>query len=176
MAVKNECRVKWFNRQKEFGFFTLPDGKDVFVHRQQLDADGISLKAMAEQAKAEIVHEEHLGRLRTTKVLWVGEDPTQMKERVVRRKKTKTKPDSLQVGDRLWVQIKFYNSDRGFGFAKPIGKGKEHPDLFFHISMVPDELQEELDPGTVFAAAVGENDQGLTAVILPRDEETVAAE
>lgn len=174
MAEQSKCTVKWFNMKNHFGFFTLPDGRDVFVHRKRLDIDNISLDSMNEEAKAEIVYEEEGGRLRATKVLWVGENPTQMKGRVVRRKKTKAKPDLLQVGDRVRVEIRRYNSTRGFGFAKPVGKN--HPDLFFHVSQVPEDLQEDLVPGTVFDAAVGENDQGLTAVIFQLHEETLAAE
>lgn len=174
MAEQSKCTVKWFNVKNHFGFFTLPDGRDILVHRKRLDADGILLKDMDEEAQAEIIHEEEDGRLRATKVLWVGEDPIERKGRKVRRKKREPKPDPLKVGDRVSVRIKSYNPDRGFGFAKPIGKN--HPDLFFHISSVPDELQEDLVPGTVFTAAVGENEKGLTAVILCLHEEAVAAE
>lgn len=171
MAEQSKCTVKWFNVKNHFGFFTLETGEDVFVHRKRLDIDNISLDSMSEEAKAEIVYEEEGGRLRATKVLWVGKDPTQ-KSRVVRRKQPKT--DRLQVGDRVPVEIRRYYSTRGFGFAKPVGK--VHPDLFFHVSQVPEGLQADLVPGNVFDAAVGENDQGLTAVIFQLHEETLAAE
>ncbi|AJA49223.1 cold shock protein [Clostridium pasteurianum DSM 525 = ATCC 6013] len=32
--------VKWFNAQKGFGFITGEDGKDVFAHFSQINADG----------------------------------------------------------------------------------------------------------------------------------------
>ncbi|ERK32097.1 MULTISPECIES: cold-shock protein [Clostridium] len=32
--------VKWFNREKGFGFITGEDGKDVFVHFSQIKIDG----------------------------------------------------------------------------------------------------------------------------------------
>ena len=32
--------VKWFNAEKGFGFITGEDGKDVFAHFSQINADG----------------------------------------------------------------------------------------------------------------------------------------
>ena len=33
-------RVKWFNREKGYGFIVTDDGKDVFVHRTALKTKG----------------------------------------------------------------------------------------------------------------------------------------
>jgi len=32
--------VKWFNAEKGFGFITLPDGADVFVHYSNIEMTG----------------------------------------------------------------------------------------------------------------------------------------
>ncbi|AZV56896.1 cold-shock protein [Clostridium sp. AWRP] len=32
--------VKWFNGEKGFGFITGEDGKDIFAHFSQINADG----------------------------------------------------------------------------------------------------------------------------------------
>jgi len=33
-------KVKWFNREKGYGFIQSEDGQDVFVHRTSLKPDG----------------------------------------------------------------------------------------------------------------------------------------
>ena len=43
--------VKWFNKQKGYGFITDEEGKDVFVHYSGLNMDGF--KTLEEGAKVE---------------------------------------------------------------------------------------------------------------------------
>ena len=41
--------VKWFNDAKGFGFITMDDGRDVFVHHTQIQGDGF--KTLKEDEK-----------------------------------------------------------------------------------------------------------------------------
>lgn len=43
--------VKWFNNQKGYGFITVEDGKDVFVHFSGLNMEGF--KTLEEGAAVE---------------------------------------------------------------------------------------------------------------------------
>ena len=44
-------RVKWFNRQKGYGFIEMDDGQDVFVHYSEIQDEGF--KTLEEGQKVE---------------------------------------------------------------------------------------------------------------------------
>ncbi len=46
--------VKWFNDTKGFGFITLDDGRDVFVHYSTITTDGYKTLAEGEEVEFEM--------------------------------------------------------------------------------------------------------------------------
>lgn len=47
--------VKWFNNTKGFGFVTLGDGNEAFVHYSQIQADGFKTLEQGQEVQFELV-------------------------------------------------------------------------------------------------------------------------
>jgi len=52
MATGN---VKWFDNRKGWGFITLTDGDDIFVHYRNIDGDGFRKLKDGEPVEFEVV-------------------------------------------------------------------------------------------------------------------------
>lgn len=48
-------KVKWFNAGKGYGFITTDDGKEVFVHYSQIEADGYKTLEENQEVTFELV-------------------------------------------------------------------------------------------------------------------------
>ncbi len=49
-----EGKVKWFNEKKGFGFISMEDGQDVFVHYSDIEMDGFRTLTQDQRVSFEI--------------------------------------------------------------------------------------------------------------------------
>ena len=55
MADRQSGTVKWFNDAKGFGFISVQNGDDVFVHYSAIQTDGFKSLAEGQQVEFEVV-------------------------------------------------------------------------------------------------------------------------
>jgi len=53
--AKKEGTVKWFNAEKGFGFISVPDGGDVFVHFSAIMGEGFKTLDEGQAVRFEVV-------------------------------------------------------------------------------------------------------------------------
>ncbi|MCZ8311987.1 MAG: cold shock domain-containing protein [Magnetospirillum sp.] len=110
--------VKWFNHAKGFGFILLDDGREVFVHSNRLDPSlsrdlkpGLDADLMIVPVAKGFACQE-LRRL--------GSDATQANlERVGWKPQTEIKRAAPSGHQTVSAVVKFFNAQKGFGFAAP---------------------------------------------------------
>lgn len=122
--------VKFFNRDKGFGFVARDDGgEDVFVHISAVEQAGLDNLANGQTLAFTLV--DRNGRISATDIKIIGEHltanaPGTERERPARARRELT-------GERTSGEVKFFNGSKGFGFIKRDDGGA---DCFVHISAV----------------------------------------
>ena len=152
--------VKWFNSDKGFGFVELSDGSgDAFLHGSVLAQSGINTVQPGETVEVR-VGPGHKGP-HITEVLSV--DTSTAKPTTSRRSSfgaaTSSDP-SYDVAVEETGTVKWFNSEKGFGFIARDSGGK---DVFVHISALERSGLMALNEGERVIVDVVKGRKGLEA-------------
>jgi CspA family cold shock protein len=62
--------VKWFNDKKGYGFITMENGEDIFVHYTAISGEGYRTLKQGDEVEFEVVHSKK--GLQASKVVKIG--------------------------------------------------------------------------------------------------------
>ncbi|CAG0961722.1 Cold shock-like protein CspE [Rhizobiaceae bacterium] len=153
-----DAEVLWFNAAKGFGFVKLPDGAEAYLHIRVVEAagrtdlpEGTQLKVMVEDAPR--------GR-QVVNVLDI-QDPRAPAS--VRRLDDRTDGTDGQL--EIEGSVKWYNSEKGFGFISPDNGAK---DVFVHATGLTRSGLSLLEEGqrVVFQSAQGKRGMEVRSIRL----------
>jgi len=110
--------VKWFNHAKGFGFILLDDGREVFVHSNRLDP-AVS-RALKPGLDAELMIVPVAKGFACQELLKLAAAATpENLERVGWKPQGELRKPAPAASETCRATIKFYNPQKGFGFATP---------------------------------------------------------
>ena len=157
--------VKFFNRDKGFGFIAREDGgEDVFVHISAVEQAGLEGLASGQPLGFTLV--DRNGRISAIDLKIDGEpmpldapgaggDRGDRGDRPPRARRQLT-------GERTTGEVKFFNASRGFGFIKRDDGGA---DCFVHISAVERAGFHGLNEGDRVAFDIEVDDRGKYSAV-----------
>ena len=160
-----DATVKWFNAEKGFGFAELSDGSgDAFLHVGALQASGHD--TVPPGAKLRVQVGQGAKGPQITRVLEVDESSaSQPPARAPARSGQRPQRSSPDLGSAVALDgvVKWFNSEKGFGFVASEDGGK---DVFVHISVLGSAGLDSLPEGQRVSMRVVDTPKGREAVSI----------
>lgn len=158
--------VKWFNGQKGFGFVELADGTgDAFLHVAVLQAAG--RQSVLPGAKMRVATAQGPKGRQVARVIEVDESTATEPRRPPREggggagRGPRDLSRDLASAVEMTGIVKWFNTEKGFGFIAPEGGGK---DVFIHISVLGRSGLSGLSEGQQVSMRVVETPKGREAL------------
>ena len=149
------AQVLWFNPDKGFGFVQTSDGGTAFLHARQLESVG--QKTIEEGAALTVVIQPGEKGPLVAEVVSVDAAPDRGS---AARSQPRTGFRPRSVVDEAEGVVKFYNSDKGFGFVSAVAGSK---DVFVHASTLARSCIPTLMEGQAVWIQYSEGPKGLEA-------------
>lgn len=70
--MRNKGKVKWFNKEKGYGFIVKEDGNDIFVHYKDLNMEGFKLLKDGQEVEFDIGIADY-NKIKAINVTVIGE-------------------------------------------------------------------------------------------------------
>lgn len=170
MAKTITATVKFFDQKKGYGFFERKNGGDVFVHATKVEASGFHVKSMMSGVVGDITYECNGGKREVVSIQLLGglkPGKRKLEGRMPARKKNKGKRKirgvDAEVHNSYVAQVKFFNSDKGYGFLRVLSEEGIN-DLFFHICDIDEDLHPPQD-GVIYDVTTYQKDGRIRAMV-----------
>jgi CspA family cold shock protein len=155
-----QATVKWYNPDKGFGFVGLASGGDAFLHVSVVERSGSS--TVLPGATLEVRTVPGQKGLQIAEILSVDAS-TALQEQPRRPRPERPYQPSDQAAVEEIGTVKWYNSEKGFGFIVRDRGGK---DIFVHASALNRAGLTELSEGQRVAVDMIEGGKGPEAVSI----------
>jgi CspA family cold shock protein len=151
---ETEARVKWFNKEKGFGFVELTDGSgEAFIHIRAVEAAGHT----SLDAGTALVVRVGQGQRGPQVTEVTGVDTSTAQPEPQRRSPRPSGPVDFGEAPEASGMVKWYDPVKGFGFIAVDGESK---DLFVHRTALERAGLRELADGQPVRVSIVEGRKG----------------
>jgi CspA family cold shock protein len=149
-----DVQVLWFNADKGFGFVKLADGSNAFLHVSALENAGHRAVSQGMELSVRIGQGQKGPQI--AEVLNVRGGSPSVADRSSDSQGRGEDSDASNAEKA--GTVKWYNSEKGFGFVAVEGSSK---DAFFHVSVLKRGGLESLEEGQRVVVEVAQGQKGL---------------